>query len=188
LVPALFNGDQLLLAAREPLEELFNETGRIVSLIVPDGDYGTICIYVRDGSDSTLIPAALGSRSPHLHAGAVGKLLLAQKSDLEIEHYFATSSPLHAYTSRTPVTAEVLWPEIRAIRQQGFAFSDQEVAEGMYGIAAPVRDRRGESLAAITLAAPAHDGDQREAHRLAVIDAARRISAQLGYRAVVALG
>ena len=136
------------------------------------------------------MPASIGSRSPDLHAGAVGKLFLAHKSEREIERYFTEREPLLRYTAYTPISREAVSQEIRTIRAQGYSISNEEVAEGMYGIAAPIRDRRGSVVAAITIAVPVSRSrpDERERHQTVVIDAARRISANLGYRAVVALG
>jgi DNA-binding IclR family transcriptional regulator len=188
LVPALFNSDELLLAAREPLECAFSQTSEMVSLIVPEGESQTICLYVRDNTDSTLIPAAVGSRSTHLHAGAVGKLFLSFKSDEEIDRFLAQQEPLHCYTAKTPITRDAIWREILAIRAQGYSVSDEEIADDMYGVAAPIRGRREEVVGAITIAAPSsRSAQERARNQTAVIDAARRTSAHLGYRAVVAL-
>lgn len=190
LVPALFHGNELFQASRELLEWAHLQTGETVSIIVPDGEEATVCIDVRESVDPALVSAALGSRMTDLHAGAVGKLFLAYRDDLAIERYLERHEPLRAYTSRTLVTREALWPAIKAIRAQGVSISDEEVADGMYGIAAPIRDRRAQIVAAVALAAPTSQSRpaERERHRAVVIEAGRRISANMGYRAVVALG
>jgi DNA-binding IclR family transcriptional regulator len=185
LVRALFHGDELVLAARQALDWAHQQTGETVALIVPEGSDGTICVDVRQCAHPLMVAAEVGSRSPHLHAGAVGKVLLAARDDAAIDRYLAAQAPLHRFTARTPITAEAVWAEVRSVRAGGYAVSDQEVAEGMYGIAAPVRDRRGEVAAAVTLSAPvARTGPrERERHRAVVVEAGRRISTNLGFRA-----
>lgn len=190
LVPALFNGDDLILASREALDWVHAETGEIVSLVVLEGDQSTICLYVRDDSDSPIVPAGIGSASEHLHAGAVGKILLAYCDDTAVSRYLDRNEPLHIFTDRTPKTRDEVWRSIHEIRAQGIAVSDGEVAPGMYGIAAPIRNRTGAVVAGITLAAPVSRSaeDARARHRTMLTDAAKRISSNLGYRAVKALG
>jgi len=190
LVPALFNGDELILASREALDGVHAQTGEIVSLVVLEGDQSTICLYVRDDSDSPIVPAGIGSLSGHLHAGAVGRVLLAYSDDAAVDRYLDHNEPLHTFTDRTPKTREEVWRFIREIRTQGIAVSDGEVASGMYGIAAPIRNRTGAVVAGITLAATISRSapEDRERHRALLTEAAKRISSNLGYRAVVALG
>jgi len=183
LVGALFHGDALLVAAGDILTWAHERTGETVALIVPNGDE-TICVDVRESPHPLLVAATVGSRSDHLHAGAVGKLLLAARDDAAIDRYLVEQAPLRGFTARTPATPDAVWAEVRCTRAQGYALSDEEVAEGMYGIAAPVRDRRGTVAAAITLSAPlTRAGEsERTLHRQVVIEAGRRISESLGYR------
>jgi len=45
--------------------------------------------------------------------------------------------------------------ELGRVRRQGYALVDQELEEGLRSVAAPVRDRGGEVVAAVNLAVPA---------------------------------
>ena len=190
LVAALFQGDELVVAAREALQWAHEQTGETVALIVPDGDDGDLCVDVRQCEHPLLVAAGLGSRVGHLHAGAAAKVLLAARGDAAVERYLATHQPFERLTARTLVTPESIRAEIQTVRALGLAVSDEEVAEGMYGVAAPIRDRRREVVAAITLAAPVSRAGpaERDCHRSAVVEAGRRISHNLGFRADVALG
>jgi IclR family KDG regulon transcriptional repressor len=183
LVGALFHGDALLVAAGDVLTWVHERTGETVALIVPDGE-DTICVDVRESAHPLLVAATVGTRSNHFHAGAVGKLFLAARDDAAIDAYLAAHAPLRPLTDRTPVTAEAVRAEVRAARAQGYATSEEEVAAGMYGIAAPVRDRRGAVVAAITLSAPLSRASEAErcVHREVVVEAGRRVSGNLGYR------
>jgi DNA-binding IclR family transcriptional regulator len=185
LVRALFHGDELLLAAREALEWAQSRTGETVALIARDGEDGSVCVDVRESDHPLLVAASVGSRSPGLHAGAAAKILLAARDDEAVDRYLACHQPLARFTARTLTSPAAIRAEIETVRARGYAVSDEEVAEGMYGIAAPIRDRRGTVAGAITLSAPlARAGEvERTLHREAMVEAARRISTNLGYRA-----
>jgi DNA-binding IclR family transcriptional regulator len=183
LVGALFHGDALVVAAGEVLSEVHARTGETVAIIVPDGD-DTVCIDARESAHQLHVAAAIGSRSTFLHAGAVGKILLAAREDDAVARYLDERMPLPPMTRHTPITPDAVWSEIRRTRTQGFAISEEEVAEGMYGIAAPICDRWGTTVAAITLSAPVSRAGQTERalHREVVLAAGRTISGNLGDR------
>lgn len=184
LASALFRGDALVVAAGEELTTAHSVTGETVAVIVQDGD-ATVCVDARESTHQLHVAAAIGSRATFLHAGAVGKVLLAGEDDEVIDRYLTGHTPLVPLTRHTPTTRDAVWAEIRRIRASGYAISDEEVAEGMYGIAAPIRDRTGRTIAAITLSAPlSRAGEkERDLHREAILTAGRRISEHLGYRA-----
>ena len=89
-------------------------------------------------------------------------------------------------TPWTIVDLDELRADLARVREQGYAVSDQEVAVGMYGVAAPIFDRKNRVTATITLAAPMLRAgpDERARHIFVITEAARRISANLGSRAV----
>lgn len=188
LVRALTPGDELVLAAQEALEWVHAETDETVAVMMPDGDDQTICVDVRESSHSLLVSSPIGSRGADIHSGAVGKLLLASRPDDAIRRYLAAHTPLRRYTRHTPVTEEAVWQEIADVRAEDFSVSNEEIAEGMYGSAAPIRDCRGEVVGAITIAAPISraGATEREHHRTLLSEAARRASLNLGFRAEAA--
>lgn len=188
LVRALTPGDELVLAAQEALEWVHAETDETVAIMMPDGDEETICVDVRESSHSLLVSSPIGSRGAELHTGAVGRLLLSARPDDAIRRYLAAHTPLRRYTRHTPTTEDAVWTEITRVRAEDFSISNEEIAEGMYGSAAPIRDCRGEVVGAITIAAPVSraGASEREHHRTLLTEAARRASLNLGYRAEAA--
>jgi IclR family pca regulon transcriptional regulator len=72
---------------------------------------------------------------------------------------------------------------LASVRRQGYAITDQEYEAGVFSIAAPVRDRTGEVIAAINVTGPVDrftpDAVQ-ERHLPALLRAARDLSAALG--------
>ena len=54
-------------------------------------------------------------------------------------------------TSESITDVDTLRAEIRTVRNQGYALIDQELEEGIRSVAAPLRDRRGRTLAAVNV-------------------------------------
>ena len=94
----------------------------------------------------------LGSRPP-IHCCAPGKAMLAHLPEP------ALSATLEAitftpHTSRTLASAEALVESFEKIRERGFAVDQGEHFEGIHCVAAPLLDRHGHPVAAITIAGP----------------------------------
>jgi DNA-binding IclR family transcriptional regulator len=72
--------------------------------------------------------------------------------------------------------------DIHAARRRGYAVSDEEYVEGVLTIGAPIRDRSGLAIAAISGAVPRHLHKSSDTARIArlVMLAAARISTGLG--------
>jgi IclR family pca regulon transcriptional regulator len=94
-----------------------------------------------------------GSRLP-AYCASMGRILLAARPEAEA---LATleASPRQALTPFTKVTTEALLAELRRVRAQDYATIDQELEMGLRSIAVPVRDRTGQTLAAINIGAQA---------------------------------
>jgi DNA-binding IclR family transcriptional regulator len=104
---------------------------------------------VRGETSYDVIAEASGSRylnATHLyvggnypaHASATGKLLLSELSDEGISA--SLPDKLESYTARTITSRKALLQEIRQVREQGYAVIDEELEEGLFAVAYPVRD------------------------------------------------
>jgi DNA-binding IclR family transcriptional regulator len=118
---------------------------------------------VRNETSYDVIAEASGSRylnASHLyvgviypaHASATGKLLLAELSDEEI----AATLPekLEAYTAHTITDLNVLLQDIREVRKQGYAVIDDELEDGLFAAAYPVRDGAGDLIGVLAVQGP----------------------------------
>ena len=174
------DGLDLRQVARLFLEELSEQTGETTNLVVLNlGE----ALYL-DKVEARLglrISSRIGNRAP-LHCTAAGKILLAAMSGGELEQWLARHS-LDALTSRSLTEPENLRGEIEKIRLQGFALDLEECEEGAHCIAAPVRNSRGETDAAVSLSGPSVRMHTRRIQELTahVVRTGRRISKQLGY-------
>lgn len=125
---------------------------------------------------------AIGKAFP-LHAGSSSKSFLSFLDDAEREEYL-TRHELTPLTPTTIIDPDVLRRELDAIRSRGYAVSIEERQAGAGSIAAPVLDRDGRPIAAISVCGPV-DRFRAQLDVIAplVVEACADISRLLGHRA-----
>jgi IclR family pca regulon transcriptional regulator len=168
------------------LEELRQRTSYTASLATLDG---ADILYVdrvrsfRRGQGKAELDLHPGSRLP-AYCTAMGKLLLANLPEAEQRDLIASIKP----SKRGPNTItskKALREELDEVLDAGFAVNDEELAAGLYAIAAPVRNEAREVVAAVSLSA--HSSmisleEMVDALGPHLVSTADRISARLGYR------
>jgi IclR family pca regulon transcriptional regulator len=138
--------------ARPDLEALRQETRFTVNLAILDGSE---ILYVdrvrgsRPGQSKIDFALHVGSRLP-ASCTALGKLLLAYLPDAEQEALIA-SLKLAKGGPNAIVSKKALKAELGQIGEEGLAVDDEELAEAVQAIAAPVRSSGGEVIAAVGL-------------------------------------
>ncbi|MEF2073774.1 IclR family transcriptional regulator [Consotaella aegiceratis] len=164
-------------AARPALQALADETGESIYIAVWNGR-DTIMIEQAVGEHAVTHYARPGTAMP-THASAAGKIFMAF---LPAAKHAAMLQPLPRYTPFTKLGDE-LEAELEDIRSRGIAFNDQEYEIESCGVAAPVRDVRGQVVGALTVAAPKHRFDPRQQVKLAMSTAryAEELSRRMGY-------
>ena len=115
-------------------------------------DYEAIYLYRKESPMPLRIHASSERKVP-LHAGASGKVILASFNDEEIRWLMRTMD-FKRFTNNTIVSPEVLWQEIEKIRRQGYAISDEEINEGVCGVAVSFANEAGRPLCAISVTGP----------------------------------
>lgn len=123
----------------------------------------------------------LGSRLP-AHATSLGKLLLAHLPPAALDAYFRVAE-LGPLTRKTITSQPRLRKELAKIRQQGYAFGDEEAEDGVIAIAVPIIDRRNHVGAALNVSGHASRVtlDEMRARYLPVLrEAAHGVSRALG--------
>lgn len=95
------------------------------------------------------IGLGVGSRLP-AYCTSLGRMLLA---DLDDEQALAVirSSPRRALTRHTLTEPEDVLTRVQQARRQGWCVVNQELEEGLVSLAAPLRDRRGRTVAALNI-------------------------------------
>ncbi|MFJ9538577.1 IclR family transcriptional regulator C-terminal domain-containing protein [Streptomyces sp. NPDC101225] len=138
--------------AEPHLEQLVEQVRESSSLCVLDGDD---IVYVARVPTRRIMSAAItvGTRFP-AHVTSVGRVIIAHLPDEEIDARLARIELL-PLTEHSVMSTAALREELHRVRRQGYALVDQELEEGLRSVAAPVRDRGGEVVAAVNIAVPA---------------------------------
>jgi IclR family pca regulon transcriptional regulator len=133
----------------DELVEQTHESCSAATLDLPD------IVYVARVPTRRIMTIALGigSRLP-AHATSMGRVLLADLPDEELEEFLATG-PLHPSTERTTIDVDEFRASLRRVREQGWSMVDQELEMGLRSIAAPIRGADGRVVAALNIAAAA---------------------------------
>ena len=137
--------------ARPLLADLAQDSGETAALVQWLGDGAVVLAESAPAQD---IRAALppGTRLA-LHASAAGKALVAWGGPDRAEATLAMG--LERLTSLTLTSDTALLRDLSRARERGFALDDQESAEGLRGVAAPVCDETGLAVAALAVCGPA---------------------------------
>jgi IclR family transcriptional regulator, pca regulon regulatory protein len=138
--------------AEPHLERLVAEIHESSSVSVLDGDD---IVYVARVPTARIMRVSinLGTRFP-AYATSMGRVMLADLPEPELDAYLARVE-LRRLSPHTITDAGVLWDELARVRAQGWALVDQELEEGLRSVAAPIRDRGGEVVAAVNVSAHA---------------------------------
>jgi IclR family transcriptional regulator, pca regulon regulatory protein len=138
--------------AEPHLERLVAEIHESSSVSVLDGEE---IVYVARVPTSRIMRVSinLGTRFP-AYATSMGRVMLADLPEADLDDYMARVE-LRRLSPRTITDEAELRAELALVRERGWALVDQELEEGLRSIAAPIRDRGGEVVAAINVSAHA---------------------------------
>jgi len=90
-----------------------------------------------------------GTRLP-AHTSTAGRVLLAALPDTALQAYLHRVT-LVAYTHQTVTDKDILLRELLAIREQGFAVTENQYETGLRGISVPIKTRHGKLVGAISV-------------------------------------
>lgn len=134
--------------AKPIVEALMQATGETCSIGVLDG--AEVVYVVRAEARRIIrIDLNIGSRLP-AYLNSMGRVLLAALADKELDAYLTALKPV-GVTRKTVTDKGELKKRIVAIRRTGWCFIDGEVEEGIAGLATPIRNRDGRTIAALNL-------------------------------------
>jgi DNA-binding IclR family transcriptional regulator len=165
--------------APSALRSLHSATGECVVVAgIPGSRDHAVEISIDDGDGESIWGATPRSATRPLHAGAPGKVLLAQLTNDELSRLLARG--LEQVGPATITRRARLRREVTAIRRRGWAFSREEIAAGTWGLAVPVQ-RPQETALAIGISSSLECFDQARAARYLTLLAgiARRVGSAL---------
>jgi len=130
--------------------ELVERVHESCSVAVLDGIDIVYVARVPTAARIMSINLGIGTRLPAF-ATSMGRVLLADLPQDQVERLLEQASPLAKYTAKTVTEPPALLREIDAVRRQGWAMVDQELETGLRSIAAPILDGAGRSIAALNI-------------------------------------
>jgi IclR family pca regulon transcriptional regulator len=126
-------------------------TQEISFVSVLDGD--DIVYIARNGQNRSMNTSfALGARVP-AHTTAAGMLLLALQGAQAVDDWLKTGR-LRTFSSHTITDHQRLRQEMANIRAQDWSLSEQQLDLTYRGVAVPLRDHKGNTIAALSVSMP----------------------------------
>ncbi len=174
------NNIELKTEAAPYLRKLVHILGLPVQMAILEGNEA-VFIEKIESINAFRMYSQIGKRIP-LYASGVGKILLSQNTDEEILSELSKVT-FEIFTHRTLTSPESVLDEIKEARKQGYAIDNEEHEEGIFCIAAPIYDYRGQIIAAISVGGKELQfiTDKRAEHITLIKETARDISRRLGY-------
>lgn len=169
-----------LAIATPVLESLTGATGEAAHFAIRSGNQVTVIARTAGAGLLQMVDRSGGQRPAH--ATALGKVLLSPLNDAQIRQFLG-ARPLQKFTAKTIVDREAFLREIAEVRRAGIAYDDGEFDEEIRCVAVPVHDFAGRLAGAVGISGAVWrlSLQSLQAKSAQVRDAARQISAQLGY-------
>ncbi len=166
--------------AKSVMEKLRSKCSEEVSLYAIEGDR-RVCLLRIESLHEIARVGKMGDFLP-LHAGAVGRVLLAYLPE-EQRRKILSSLPLKRFTDLTLTDPEKLERSLDEIRKEGYGISRGEREPNAYSVVAPVWDSRKQVIASLSISGPNFrlTEEQLEINIRGVLTAAKDISSKLGF-------
>ncbi|MFN7223380.1 MAG: HTH-type transcriptional regulator BhcR [Paracoccaceae bacterium] len=138
--------------ARQPMDALMRDTGETANLGI---EAGNEVLFLSQVETHEAIRAFFppGTKAP-MHVSGIGKALLAWYPEDRVRRFLA-SKGMERFTSLTHTLESALIRDLARTRARGYAIDDQERAEGMRCVAAPIFNSHAEPIAGLSVSGPA---------------------------------
>jgi DNA-binding IclR family transcriptional regulator len=162
------------------MQELAEETHKTIELSTLDRDQ-LILIEQIEGTEGVRLYSRVGGVYPYFHALAAGKIYLAHM-DQEKRRKVLEKIGLPAVTEHTITDVNILEAELLRVRENGYAFEDQELRKGVRRVTAPIYDFRNSLAGCIGIAATILSFELEQGVDLGrlVVQTANKISYRMG--------
>jgi IclR family KDG regulon transcriptional repressor len=169
--------------ARPFLLELRNQANETTHLAVLDDDLRVVYLEKLPTQHAVgLMMSRIGSTAP-MHSTALGKAIAAFRPEEKISQWVRKVG-LQALTEATITDPDVFLQELCEIRSRGYAVDNGEFEASVRCVAAPIRDRTGDVIAAVSVSGPTNRIPNPligSPLAIQVVETARHISHALGY-------
>ena len=165
------------------LRELMNTSRETANLAVLEGNE-VLYIAQCESTERLRTSEAVGTRAP-AHSTSLGKALFAQFPDEQLDEIYKNSETLKGVTPNTITDRNRLKVHLQKVRQEGVAYDFEENVIGVVCIGTVVRNFAGKPVAGISISVPTQRvrGENLSALKEQLLNAANKLSAELGYEA-----
>lgn len=169
----LTQSDDMSMVLLPEMERLRDLVGETISLYVRDG-FERIRIQAVQSNQPIRRVAPVGARMP-LTVGAASKLLVAYEDEKTRDQILANVE----WTDR--VDRDVFLEQLEQIRKEGYATSVEERELGAAAVSAPIFNRKGKVLAALSISGPSNRLTPEEMQQIArpLVEAATKMGKML---------
>lgn len=179
----LFDAGQSYLAQRTLADSAFEELQQVSRDYDMAAYLGVIhddqFVYILSFPGRTITANPQPGNRAHLHSTALGKAVLAGVSDADLGPLIE-SLPMPQLTRATITEPARLAEDVRIARTEGWATCLEENIDDIFAVGVPLRDQRGEVIAAISLASQGEASFSRVRDRAQ--DELTKISARISTR------
>lgn len=145
---------------------------------------GTDVLYMAqfESMERLRMSEAVGTRQP-AHSTALGKAMLACLPEEEFDQLYSKVDVLKSITANTITDKRHLKEHLQKVRNEGLAYDFEENMIGVVCLGAVVRNFTGRPIAAMSVSLPIQRfrGDRSINLKEHLLDAANRLSTELGY-------
>ena len=173
-------GLDLASVGRECAGEVAAACGETVQVVVRDGAFVVYVVKI-DSTHSVRLVSQVGSRLP-ASCTAGGKALLSELPASGLDALFPDDSAFERMTPRSIGSRDQLDADLAATRERGWAEENCESNDHVACVAAPVYDRLGERVAAISISVPIlrWNDEAKQRYVELVLGGAKAMSQRLG--------
>lgn len=166
--------NEFSLAARPVMMQLMNETQETTVLVILSG-FQAICVENISSTFHMIKVSSEPGKTIPLYAGASSKAILAYMGNEAVNRLYKHGI-VQQHTNNTITDKEALLDNLKAIRTNGFAVSDNELDEGVFTYAVPIFSTNT-IFGSLSVAGPRERMIQKDSEELIakLIQAARQI-------------
>lgn len=173
----------LIRYGRPILSELSSLTGETCNLAILNGR--SVLYLVTRESKNPLRMTGIADKKIPAHCTALGKALLSSMSPEEITGLYGKTQSLETMTERSVSNVSELTKQLAKLRRLDVVSESEETYPGLTCLAARVRARSGDVVAAISISVPLYriDAKRRKQLGASLQEACLELSGKLGYDA-----
>lgn len=165
------------------LMRLSQEINESVILSLNESKNRVLTETFQDAADHVLKALPSESATVLLHSTCLGKIALSSFSDEELERYF-NNRPIERRTPNTITNLNDMKYILKAVREEGVAYDDEEDSLGVRGVAAALHDGEDSIIGSIGVLAPTVRMTRNQMKKLGTIlkTYAQQISTEFGFK------